>query len=256
MKTKLIIALFLISASVTRADVIFSTMSSSFTPRSDGGSSHGGAWVFKWDQDGSTSFGAPDANIDFKGYRYFSAFTTPTGSGYSLGSIELSLARSLAESNSENIKIAIFSANGNVPNLISEPIETFTGFTVPTIPAYTVSDLPTGNLVLNSVLNTVLDPGTKYFIGLSPSVEDVFTTQNDATYYWYNGDINTSDRAADYYLLSESGWTNLTGFSTVGERVAFSVSGSAIAIPEPSSFAVILGGFMLIGVIIRKRNGG
>jgi hypothetical protein len=254
MKTIKLLAALCVGVISANADIIYTTMSPTFQPASGGGSPHGGAWVFLWDQDVSY-FSEPNPASDFKGYRYFAGFTTPSGTGFTLSSISLSLARSLSDSNSENLKVSIYQAVGNLPNLASGPVETFTGFSVPTIPAYTVTDLPASLLTLSSSLNPILAPSTTYFISLEPEFENTSSTSNDATYFWYYGDVNRSGiKAVDYFYVSNSGWSNMTPSITANEMNGITVTGTPI--PEAASFALCAGFVALTAVTIKKRKRG
>lgn len=106
----------------------------------------------------------------------------------------------------------------------------------------------TGALTIASGANLAFSFGA----GVSPTAGDLFWSSNHAWTVVYNTAGGSVTGSA--FTIDNSAWASLGAFDTSLVDGSVVLSWSAVAIPEPSTYAAIFGALALVGVLVARRR--
>jgi hypothetical protein len=103
-----------------------------------------------------------------------------------------------------------------------------------------------------------IDPGANFFV---VKFEFNAGANNDKITVWRNPLLGLNDDPNGTLLTSafnlqftDLAVANFSGGSFLFDEIRWGLTWDAVAIPEPSTYALIIGGALLLGIMIRRRN--
>lgn len=159
------------------------------------------------------------------------------GGNYCLDSVTLALGH---VQDTSRMTLSIVQDNGGLP----------TGSLVELV----VGDLATVSslnqvVTFNSSLNPVLGEGSAFWLLLGPATENLSTPDDNAAYQWFTSGV-IGPTGLRGYNFGQNQWMPWDVYNST--LPAFRIEG--IAIPEPASLWLLLGGLSLVGIRCWRRR--